>query len=79
MIFGFGILRKGFGYLRKEKKKREELSGEELSWDSKWRKEKKKKEKEKKGEKNEGRRWFIGTRVLKTRFPGERHVEKVPT
>ena len=26
VIFGFGILRKGFGCLRKEKKKREELS-----------------------------------------------------
>ena len=38
MIFGFGILRKGFGCLRKEKKKREELS-----WDSRWEKKKKKK------------------------------------
>ena len=48
MIFGFGILRKWFGCLRKEKKKREELFGEELPWDRIW---KKKKRKKKKGEK----------------------------
>ena len=47
MIFGFGILRKGFGCLRKEKNKREELSGEELSWDSIWEKKKKQKTKTK--------------------------------
>ena len=40
MIFGFGISRKGFGCLRKEKKKREELS-----WDSRWEKKKKKRRK----------------------------------
>ena len=48
MVFGFGILRKGFGCLRKEKKKREELFGEELPWDRIW---KNKKRKKKKGEK----------------------------
>ena len=37
MIFGFGILIKGFGCLRKGKKKKKE----ELSWDSRWRKKKK--------------------------------------
>ena len=68
MIFGFGISRKGFGCLRKEKKKREELS-----WDSRWEKKKKKKKN------NEGRRWSTGTRVLETRFPGGRYMEKVPT
>ena len=74
MIFGFGILRKGFGCLRKEKKKREELSGEKLSWDSRW-----EKKKTNKKNKNEGRRWSTGTRVLETRFPGGRYMEKVPT
>ena len=57
MIFGFGILRKGFGCLRKEKKKKNCLGmadGER---------------KKKKGEKNEGRRWAIRTRVLETRVP----------
>ena len=50
VIFRFGILRNGFGCLRKEKKK-EELSGEEeLSWDSIWRKKKKRKKKGKKKE-----------------------------
>ena len=37
MIFGFGILIKVFGCLRKGKKKKKE----ELSWDGRWRKKKK--------------------------------------
>ena len=40
MIFGFGILRNGFGCLRKEKKKEELFGEEELPWDSIWRKKK---------------------------------------
>ena len=32
-----------------------------------------------KKKKNEGRRWSTGTRVLETRFPGGRYMEKVPT
>ena len=59
MIFGFGILRKGFGCLFEEGEEEEELS-----WDGRWRKKKKKGEK-----KNEGRRWATRTRVLETRVP----------
>ena len=58
MIFGFGILRKGFGCLRKEKKKKNCLGMVD--------EERKKKKKEKK---NEGRRWATRTRVLETRVP----------
>ena len=41
VIFGFEILRNGFGCLRKEKKKEELFEEEELPWDSIWRKKKK--------------------------------------
>ena len=53
MIFGFGILRKWFGCLRKEKKKREELFGEELPWDRIWKKKKRKKKERRKRTKEE--------------------------
>ena len=45
VIFGFEILRNGFGCLRKEKKKEELFEEEELPWDSIWRKKKKGKKK----------------------------------